>query len=322
MSLQVVSQTVTESATGRVDAFVRQICETSHSQSRGMIDRGCVRVNGQACGDPSQQVSPGDEVSVSYDPTQRYREKKIKRWDDRTFTIAYEDDHLIVVDKAAGTLTVPTDRGDPNTLVERVSVYLSHSRSEREACLVHRLDREVSGLLIFGKHAAIAQLLIEQFKLQKPRRIYNAIVAGKLPDQEGTFRDHLATGNNLDRYVTTPFKDSEEAITHYRVLRDLGDTTLVEVILQTGKRNQIRVQFAHALHPVLGDTHYQPERAAHPRWIRRRIALHASSLSFVHPVTGEELTVDSPLPAAITKFIKGSPKSPSGQAPAERRPTD
>ncbi len=310
MSLQVVSQTVTESSQGRADAFVRQLCETSHSQSRGIIERGCMSINEEVCDDPATQLNIGDEVSISYDPTQRYREKKTKRWDDRTFTIAYEDEHLIVVDKAAGTLTVPTDRGDPNTLVERVSVYLSHSRTEREACLVHRLDREVSGLLIFGKHAAIAQLLIEQFKLQKPQRIYNAIVAGKLPQQEGTLRNHLATGNNLDRYVTTPFKDSEEAITHYRVLRDMGDTTLVEVTLQTGKRNQIRVQFAHQLHPVLGDSHYQPDLARHPRWIRKRIALHATSLSFVHPVTGEELSVDSPLPAAMTKFIKGSPKVP------------
>lgn len=309
MSLQVVSRTVTETSSGRADAYVRGLCETSHSQARGMFDRGCVHINGQPCSNQSVQLAVGDEVTVTFDPTQRYREQKIKSWDDRTFTIAYEDEHLIVVDKAAGTLTVPTDRGDPNTLVERVSVYLSHSRSEREACLVHRLDREVSGLLIFGKHMPIAQLLIEQFKQQKPRRIYNAIVAGKMHEQEGTLRAHLATGNNLDRYVTKPSKDSEEAITHFRVLQEMGDTSLVEVSLQTGKRNQIRVQFAHALHPVLGDSHYQPERARHPRWIRKRIALHATSLTFVHPITGEEMTVDSPLPAAMTKFIKGSPQA-------------
>ncbi len=308
MPLQTVSQSVTDDTVGRADAFVRTLCETSHSQSRGMIDRGCVSVNGEPCNNPGALLEVGDEVVVRYDPTQRYREKKQKHWDDRTFTIAYEDEHLIVVDKAAGTLTVPTDRGDPNTLVERVSVYLSHSRTEREACLVHRLDREVSGLLIFGKHEAIATQLIEQFKLQKPRRVYNAIVAGILPDDEGTFRSHLATGNNLDRYVTTPFKDSEEAITHYRVLQRMEDATLVEVILQTGKRNQIRVQFAYAMHPVLGDARYEPERAKHTRWIRRRIALHATSLTFTHPVTGQELTLDSPLPVAMTKFINGSKK--------------
>ncbi|MCM2373502.1 RluA family pseudouridine synthase [Aporhodopirellula aestuarii] len=306
--MKTLTETVTEETAGRADAFVRRICETSHSQSRGIIDRGCVSVNGGPCEDPGTPLEAGDSVAVRYDPTQRYREKKVKKWDDRTFTIAYEDEHLIVVDKAAGTLTVPTDRGDPNTLVERVSIYLSHSRSEREACLVHRLDREVSGLLIFGKHAAIAEQLIEQFKNQKPRRVYLALVAGTLRDDEGTFRSHLATGNNLDRYVTAPSKDSEEAITHYRVLQRLEDATFVEVVLQTGKRNQIRVQFAYALHPVLGDTHYEPERAKHPRWIRKRIALHATSLSFTHPITGEEMTVESPLPAAMSKFLRGSKK--------------
>lgn len=309
MAMKQLSETVTEETAGRTDAFVRRICETSHSQSRGLIDRGCVSVDGEPCDDPANPLEPGDSVTVRYDPTQRYREKKEKRWDDRTFSVAYEDEHLIVVDKAAGTLTVPTDRGDPNTLVERVSIYISHSRSEREACLVHRLDREVSGLLIFGKHAAVAEQLIEQFKNQKPRRVYSAIVAGTLPDDEGTFRSHLATGNNLDRYVTAPSKHSEEAITHYKVLQRMEDATHVEVVLQTGKRNQIRVQFAYAMHPILGDTRYEPERAQHPRWIRRRIALHAASLSFVHPVTGEQKTIESPLPAAMSKFLRGSKKT-------------
>ena len=122
MPLQTVSQSVTDDTVGRADAFVRAICETSHSQSPGMIDHGCVSINGAPCADPGTPLRVGDAVGVRYDPTQRYREKKQKRWDDRTFTITYEDEHLIVVDKAAGTLTVPTDRGDPNTLVERVSI--------------------------------------------------------------------------------------------------------------------------------------------------------------------------------------------------------
>ncbi|MFG0290943.1 MAG: RluA family pseudouridine synthase [Rhodopirellula sp. JB044] len=308
MALKQISETVTEETAGRTDAFVRRVCETSHSQSRGLIDRGCVWIDGELCCESARSLEPGNCVEVRFDPTQRYREKKERRWDDRTFTVAYEDDHVIVVDKAAGTLTVPTDRGDRNTLVDRVSIYLSHSRSEREACLVHRLDRDVSGLLIFGKHLAVAELLIEQFKQQKPERIYSAIVAGELSDDEGTFRTHLATGNNLERYVTAPSKHSEEAITHYRVLKRMEDATYVEVSLPTGKRNQIRVQFAHAKHPILGDRKYEPKRAVHPRWIRRRIALHAKSLSFHHPVTGEMKTVESPLPAAMEKFLRGGKK--------------
>lgn len=312
MPIQTLTDTATEETAGRADAFIRRMTETSHSQSRGMIDRGCVTINGNACEDGAAIVSVNDLVSVRFDPTQRYRPKKERKWDDRTFTIVYEDEHLIVVDKAAGTLTVPTDRGDPNTLVERVSIYLSHSKTEREACLVHRLDREVSGLLIFGKHPPIAELLIEQFKMQKPERIYNAIVAGIMPNDEGTLRAHLATGKNLDRYVTKPGKDAEEVITHYKVIQRYEDTTLVEAKLQTGKRNQIRVQLSYSGHPILGDPHYEKERAQHPRWIRRRIALHATSLAFIHPVTGEPMKVASALPSAMQKFIAGSRKKKQG----------
>jgi len=300
-----LTTTVVTDNAGRVDLVVRQLSDVSRSQVRGMVDHGCVSVNGAPCKSIARTVVVGDVVSILFDPTRRYKEKK-RRWDDRTFRIAFEDEHLIVVDKAAGTLTVPTDNDERNTLVERVSIYLSHSRGVREAWVVHRLDRAVSGLLVFGKQEAVADLLIEQFKQQKPRRIYAAIIAGEISADEGTFRSHLATGKNLDRYSARQSKTTETAVTHYRILRRMSDTTLVEVTLETGKRNQIRVQFADAGHPVLGDPRYKTKQAVHRRWIRSRIALHAKSLGFEHPVSGEVLTFESPLPAAMQKFIAGS----------------
>lgn len=299
------SLTIQVEAEGRVDIVVQKLCETSRSGVKGLIDHHCVHVNDRLCQNAGKTVAVGDTVRVDFDSDRRYREKK-RKWDDRCFDIIFEDDHLIVVDKAAGTLTVPTDHQEVNTLVDRLSIYLSHSRRSRDAWLVHRLDRHVSGLLVFGKHEKVAQALIDQFKSQKPRRSYLAIVKGVVTDDEGTFRDHLATGNNLDRFVSRESKDTELAITHYRVVRRFSDTTLVEVQLETGKRNQIRVQFAHANHPVLGDPRYQKSMAKHPRWIRRRIALHAQSLGLVHPVTGTEMTFESPVPRAMSKFISGS----------------
>ena len=307
MAMTILSTTIDADNAGRVDLVVRQLSESSRSQVRGMVDHGCVTINGIACETIAAPVAVGDIVSIRFDPTQRYREKK-KRWDDRTFSVIFEDDHLIVVDKSAGTLTVPTEHNERNTLVERVSVYLSHSRGKREAWVVHRLDRAVSGLLVFGKHEPIADRLIAQFKQRKPQRLYTAIVAGVMSSDEGTFHSHLATGKNLDRFVTRPSRQTEVAITNYRVLRRMADTTLVEATLETGKRNQIRVQFADAGHPVLGDPRYKTEQAAHPRWIRKRIALHARSLRFDHPISGQAMTFESPLPAAIEKFLAGSPR--------------
>ena len=302
MAMTTLSTTVDADNAGRVDLVIRQLSESSHSQVRGMFAHGCVSINGAPCKTIATSVAAGDLVSIRFDPTQRYHEKK-KRLDDRTFTISFEDDHLIVVDKSAGSLTVPTNRKEDNTLVERVSVYLSHSRRKRQAWVIHRLDREVSGLLVFGKHKPIADRLIEQFKQRKPQRVYTAIVAGVMSRDDGTFNSHLGTGKNLDRFVARPSQTTEAAITHYRVLRRMSDTTLVEVILETGRRNQIRVHFADAGHPVLGDPRYNTNKAMHPRWIRKRIALHAKSLGFKHPVSGKAMTFESPLPSALEKFL-------------------
>ncbi len=303
--MTVLSTTIDADSAGRIDLVVRQLARSSRSQVRGMVDHGCVMINGVACAAISTRVSVGDVVSLRYDPTQRYHEKK-RHWDDRTFRIAFEDDDLIVVDKSAGTLTVPTDRNEKNSLVERVSVYLSHSRRKGQAWVVHRLDREVSGLLVFGKHELIAERLIEQFRQRKPRRVYAAIVADLMSNDQGTFQSHLATGKNLDRYAARPSPATEVAITHYRVVRRLSDTTLVEVTLETGKRNQIRVHFADAGHPVLGDPRYKSHQAAHPKWVRKRIALHARTLGFEHPVSGDAVLLESPLPAAFENFLARS----------------
>ena len=300
-----LSTTIGANHASRVDLVIRQLCGSSRSQVRGMVDHGCVFINGTPCDTVTAPVAGGDIVSIRYDPTQRYREKK-KHWDDRTFRISYEDDDLIVVDKSAGSLTVSTDRNEKNTILERVSVYLRHSQRKKQAFVVHRLDRDVSGLLVFGKHQSMANQLIELFKQRKPQRVYTAIVAGVMSQEQGTFRSHLATGKNLDRFSARPSRDTEAAITHYRVLERLSDTTLVEATLETGKRNQIRVHFSDAGHPLLGDRRYHAKQAKHPRWAHKRIALHARLLGFEHPVSGETMMFESPLPSAFTTFLATS----------------
>ncbi len=216
MPIKELSKTVDEESTGRIDLVVRAMTDTSRSQAKAMIEQGCVKVNDRRCNDAAWLVSPDDVVALRYDPSQRYREKK-RKWDDRTFKVVFEDEHLIVVDKAAGTLTVPTDNGESNSLQERVSIYLSHSKREKDACVVHRLDRDSSGLLVFGKHQPIADLLIEQFKQQKPTRTYTVIVGGVVAEDKGRLENYLATGANMDRYITGNHKDSELAITNFTV---------------------------------------------------------------------------------------------------------
>lgn len=302
MALTTRSTTIEGDGRCRVDIVVRELSQASHSRVRGMFDHGCVTVNDAPCASGADTVKAGDVVTVSFDPVRRYQAKK-KRWDDRTFTIAFEDEHLIVVDKAAGTLTVPTDKRESNTLIDRVSICISHSKRAKEAWVVHRLDRDVSGLLVFGKHKGIADLLIEQFRHRKPERVYTAIVAGVMTSDEGSFRSYLGTARNRDRFVTRESVDGEVAVTHYRVLERLTDTTLVELEMETASRGQIRVQLAHAGFPVLGDPRYKSKQATHPRWVRKRIALHARTLGFDHPLTNKPIKIESTLPSAFQKFL-------------------
>ncbi|OGV67581.1 MAG: hypothetical protein A3K19_17640 [Lentisphaerae bacterium RIFOXYB12_FULL_65_16] len=294
---------VTTELAGRVDLVVRHLVSgVSRSQVRALIGRGCVTVNEQPCGSDHERVQPGDTVRVTYDPAQGYREAPPSRGP-TGFQIVYEDEHLIVVDKPAHLLTVPTDKRDPHTLVHLVRDYVFRNQRGRVE-IVHRLDRGVSGLLVFGKDVDTGQRLQNQFAARKPDREYLAVVAGDLPQDTGTFDTRLVTAKNLTRHSSHRDDEGEPAVTHYTVERRLNSATVVRVRLDTGRRNQIRVHFAEAGHPVLGDPRYAPELARHPRWNAKRLALHATRLGFAHPFSGNPLRFESAPPAEFAPFCR------------------
>jgi 23S rRNA pseudouridine1911/1915/1917 synthase len=248
-------------------------------------------------------LAAGDRVELHYDSKQRYHPKPKPRRN-LGFAIVFEDTHLIVVDKPAELLSVPTRRQERNTLQHKVEAYVRHVAKGRGAFSVHRLDRGVSGLLVFGKSQQIVRQLKDQFAASKPEREYVAIVAGHMKRKQGTFESLLATDKDLNRFSTEDESIGQLAITHYRVVAHLDDATLVQVRLETGRRNQIRVHFAEAGHPVLGDPRYQADLSQHPRWPYKRLALHARLLGFTHPVTGQPLRLQCPLPEEMERFLK------------------
>ncbi len=261
-----------------------------------------MQVNGEDCPDPASPVTAGDQVTVTYDPHQGYPEKK-RPWSDRTFSVVFEDKHLIVVNKSAGVLTVATDSGDPTTLVARVSNYVRHATGRRDVYVAHRLDRGVSGLLVFGKSLEAGRHLQEQFKRQQPERVFVGIVGGQMKSDQGTLRSYLDTGNNLDAFATHSKEQGQLAVTHYLVLNRLPDLTVVQMRLETARRHQVRVQFADAGHPFLGDPRYGGKASRHELWNKKRIALYASSLTIVHPVSGQQQTFECPTPKAMQRFM-------------------
>lgn len=220
----------------------------------------------------------------------------------RAFALVFEDDDIIVVDKAAGVLTVPTPRRERFTLVDELSRYLSRGpRITRRAFVVHRLDRDTSGVLLFARNGDMRDRLKDLFASHDLTRIYSAVIHGALRPASGTFRSYLLEDPASLRVRSIANKaQGREAITHYRTIASNGRFTLLDVTLETGRRHQIRVHFAEAGHPVMGDAIYGP-------WMDNplgRLGLHARHLSFVHPRSGERVSFDVPPPPEFAQVVR------------------
>lgn len=308
MPIKKLSYSVPPDHAGRVDALVAGLIEFSRSRVRGLIDHGGVNINHILCDDAGAKLNAGDIVEITYDTERRYKEKPAVRAP-RGFTIVYCDDHLVVVDKQSGLLTVPTNHRETNTLVDLLSLHLAKGQARhKKAIVIHRLDRDTSGILVFGRSMEVASQLIGQFAEKKPEREYLAIVAGTISQDHGTITSYLATDDNLNQHsVEDDVRESANAklaITHFKVRERYKDSTLIVVNLETGRRNQIRVHFSEQNNPVLGDARYEVELAAHRSWPYKRLALHARMLGFIHPVTGKSMRFESPIPPEFSEFAR------------------
>jgi 23S rRNA pseudouridine1911/1915/1917 synthase len=287
----------------RLENLVQQLLKVNRQEAIRAIHDGGVRINGRFVRMPATMLAVGDRLEVEYEPP---APKVASPAPDRKepMQVVFEDEHLAVVNKPAALLTVPTPYKEKVTLISLLEKHLRrHGSADQKAYCVHRLDRGVSGLLVFGKRLDVAEALRDQFAERKPQRLYLALVAGTLAEREGTFRTRLATDEALNRYSTDD-ESGELAITHYRLVKQLQGASLAEVRLETGRRNQIRVHFAETGHPVLGDPRYGSGVKMPVQWTYRRLALHAVSLGFTHPVLGTPLSFESPLPREMQAFIQ------------------
>lgn len=288
----------------RADRIVQRLTGASRRQTQGMFDNDRVQLNGEVCHEPWRWLTDGERIEVSFEEGQRYAAAKRtpKFWG---FQVLHEDSQIIVVDKPAAWLTVPSPKGESNTLVQRVAEYLTKRNRGRAVRVwaVQRLDRGVSGVIVLARDKQAADALRREFSEHKPQRQYVAIIAGIMPKDSGEFRSRLTSGPDLRQHSTDDEDEGQLSVTRYRVERRLADATLVRVELDTGRRNQIRVHFAESGHPVLGDALYEPSLARHPRWTSPRLALHAEQLGFTHPVTGENLHFTVPPPDEFIRFL-------------------
>jgi 23S rRNA pseudouridine1911/1915/1917 synthase len=210
--------------------------------------------------------------------------------------LVHEDDELIVVDKPPGLLTIATERERERTAYHLLFDYVASgggSRTGRRVFVVHRLDRETSGLVVFAKSLRSKRALQAQFERRAVERVYVAVVEGHVSAPSGTLRSRLRQGPSLDVRPTQDPRAGKEAITHYRMLERRPTTTVLELRLTTGRRGQIRAQLAALGHPVVGDVAYGSRRRA-----SGRICLHATRLGFEHP-RGGRVSFESPAPPAF-----------------------
>ncbi|OQY68070.1 MAG: hypothetical protein B6D46_04185 [Polyangiaceae bacterium UTPRO1] len=264
--------------------------DASGVSRKDWLARGRVTVNGAVVRDGRTQVAPADRIRLGAETVARITLP-------RPLRLVHEDDHLLVVDKPAGLLTIATDSEPDRTVYRMVYGYLAAKRPPGRPFIVHRLDRQTSGLLVMAKSAAVKRSLQQQFAARAATREYAAVVEGRVVAEAGTLEDRIVQSSALRvRRARGPEEGARVAVTGYRVRSRGQHTTLLHLTLGTGRRHQIRVQLAALGHPVVGDRTYQA--ATDPV---RRLCLHATALGFVHPDTGKPVRYESPVPAALVK---------------------
>lgn len=211
----------------------------------------------------------------------------------KRFRIVYEDEQLIVVDKPAGILVIPSPKGESNTLTDLVNKDLDARGIEVNAYPCHRLDRETSGLVVYAKGKSAQQAIMEQFRARTVKKTYIAFVHGAVKKKFDTIKTSIYNSNK---------NRSEPAETRYRVLEPRESYTIVEAEPVTGRTNQIRIHMKSAGHPLVGESVYSFRRDHKLRF--KRAALHAKKIEFDHPVRGNRISLEAPMPADMQNFLE------------------
>jgi 23S rRNA pseudouridine1911/1915/1917 synthase len=305
--------TVGEERAGmRLDLWLARQAEIgSRSRARSAIERGKVLLNLEtaAFSDCGRRLKPGDRVRYWEDRPgtahPRSREIVAAR---SALSVLLEDDAVLAANKPAGMLVepLPGEAEEEVTLLDLVADHLRFTARARPL-VVHRIDRDTSGVVLVAKTVRARTELKDQFERRTPERVYIALLQGRVEPASGTWRDKLAWDRQrlVQKRAHVREAAAKEAVARYRVLEQYRDAALVEVRLVTGKRNQIRVQAAARRHPLVGERVYTFDAAARgaeaPRLARQ--ALHAAKLSFVHPTSGKRVTVTAPLPSDMQALI-------------------
>jgi len=302
--------TGTTHTAARLDKALAEAAELSRARVQALIAQGAVEVDGKPATSPSTKVPAGTPFTIDLPPAAEAEAAP----QDIPLAIAFEDEHLIVIDKAAGMVVHPAAGNPDGTLVNAL---LHHCRGQLSGIggvarpgIVHRIDKDTSGLLVVAKSDAAHEGLAAQFAEHSVHRRYLAVTGGTPNPHEGTIEARIGRSDANRKKMAVLDKNSsrgKHAVTHYKVIDRLSHAALIECRLETGRTHQVRVHCASIGHALLGDPYYgrtpKPLKPLLNRLGFARQALHAAELGFLHPISGEFVSFSSDLPKDMQELI-------------------
>lgn len=274
-------------------AFVAtQLPELKRTRLKQMLAHNQIAVNDEPQRQFDLELQPGDVVKVNF-----VRAFTVLR--NRRLKVVYEDDDIIVVNKGYGLLSMGNDKVKDGTAYSILREYVKKSNPANKIFIVHRLDRDTSGLMMFAKTVEAKEAMQHNWNNMVLERKYLAVVEGRLEETNGYIKSYLGETSQYEVYSTNDPTRGQLAVTRYRTLRAGGAYSLMEVELDTGRKNQIRVHMKELGHPISGDKKYGADTSP-----IHRLALHAQTLRFVHPTTGQEMAFSTPIPASFLSLTR------------------
>jgi len=287
-----------------LEFLIKNNIRKSRTAIKSLLIHKQVKVNKKIISQHNHLLNPGDTITI-HKPDHKLDHKKLKG-----LTVIYEDKDLIVVDKESGLLSVSTGKEQlKETAYNIVNEYIKSKNNTLKAYVLYRLDRETSGLILFAKNQNIQEDLQHDWVLHPPKRSFLAIIEGKLSPAKGTITSWLTENKNFVMFSSSTDNGGLKAVTHYKTIEANQKYSLLKLDPETVRKNQIRVQLQSLGHPVIGDKKYGSKISP-----IKRIALHASELSFIHPVTKERLELVSPLPKKMQVIVDSISNKKEGEA--------
>ena len=275
-----------------LEFLIASMPERKRTNVKELLKHNSIKVGNLVTTQFDYPLKPGDVVAVNLT-------REWPRFYNRRVQLVYEDDDIIVINKGYGLLSMGNDKVKEGTAYSILKEYVKWQDPRNKIFIVHRLDRDTSGLMMYARNVQAKEAMQHNWNNMVLDRTYLAVVEGKVDDDEGEIRSYLAENSRYEVYSTDNPDDGQLAVTRYKVLKRANGYSLLEVSLDTGRKNQIRVHMKDLGHPIAGDRKYGAKTSP-----IHRLALHARTLRFVHPITRELMSFSTPIPAAFASMVK------------------